>query len=129
MKTISECLRYLQHLTCSDVIYRPSSCQIFLLTDTIAPVSYCFVCKRNEICKMSYKEGLCHDCFNAKYDVKLCVVCNKKNYKGGLCKGCNMKQGNEIKTKKCMACNRNQARCKGGLCRGCYKKQGRDGTK
>ena len=40
-----------------------------------------------------------------------------------------MKQGNEIKTKKCMDCNRKQAKCKGGLCRGCYKKQGRDGTK
>ncbi len=40
-----------------------------------------------------------------------------------------MKQGNEIKTKKCMDCNRNQAKCKGGLCRGCYKKQGRDGMK
>ena len=95
------------------------------IIDTIA--CYCFVCKKNEICKFSYKEGLCHDCFNAKYDLKLCVVCNKKTYKGGLFKGCNMKQGNEIKTKKCMDCNRNQAKCKGGLCRGCYKKQGHDG--
>ncbi len=40
-----------------------------------------------------------------------------------------MKQGNEIKTKKCMDCNINQAKCKGGLCRGCYKKQGCEGMK
>ncbi len=40
-----------------------------------------------------------------------------------------MKQGNEIKTKKCMDFNRNQAKCKGGLCRGCYDKQGCDGMK
>ena len=30
MTTISECSRYLKHLTCSNVIYLPSSCQIFL---------------------------------------------------------------------------------------------------
>ena len=52
-----------------------------------------------------------------------------KKYKGGLCKGCNKKQGNEIKTKKCMDCNINQAKCKGGLCGVCYKKQGCDGMK
>ena len=39
------------------------------IIDTIASISYCFVCKGNEICKFSYNEGLCHDCFNAKYDL------------------------------------------------------------
>ena len=56
------------------------------IIDTIASISYCFVCKRNEICKFSYKEGLCHDCFNAKYDLKLCVVCNKKTTRGDCAK-------------------------------------------
>ena len=52
------------------------------IIDTIASISYCFVCKRNEICKFLYKEGLCNDCFYVKYDLKRCVVCNKKTTRG-----------------------------------------------
>ena len=45
------------------------------IIDTIASISYCFVCKRNDICNYSHKDGLCKECFYDKYENK-CMGCN-----------------------------------------------------